>query len=141
METLAELAKEAGVEIPALLENLRLATLRKQGLSEDAAKERLLRMKAERENTRLKAEKTAVQEPAEETSQQRAKRDLDEFRRVYPDVQLTDELIEKLTPAVQGGASLTEAYQKHENAQKDAQIAELQRQLDAWLAENPDWNK
>lgn len=130
-EALSELAKEAGMDVPALLDNLRIATLKKQGLSEDAAKERLLRLKAERENARLKEEKPAEQESAAETSQQRAKRDLEEFRRVYPDVQLTDELIGRLTPDVQGGASLLGAYRKYENAQKDAQIAELQRQLEA----------
>lgn len=130
-EALSELAKEAGMDVPALLDNLRIATLKKQGLSEDAAKERLLRLKAERENARLKEEKPAEQESASETSQQRAKRDLEEFRRVYPDVQLTDELIGRLTPDVQGGASLLGAYRKYENAQKDAQIAELQRQLEA----------
>lgn len=130
-EVLEALAKEAGMDVPALLDSFRIAALKKQGLSEDAAKERLLRLKAERENARLKEEKPAEQEPAEETSQQRAKRDLEEFRRAYPDVQLTDELIGKLTPDVQGGASLLGAYQKYENAQKDAQIAELQRQLAA----------
>ena len=119
------------MDVPALLDSFRIAALKKQGLSEDAAKERLLRLKAERENARLKEEKPAEQEPAEETSQQRAKRDLEEFRRAYPDVQLTDELIGKLTPDVQDGASLLGAYQKYENAQKDAQIAELQRQLAA----------
>lgn len=131
MDTLAELAKETGMEIPAMLDSFRLAAMQEQGLSEDAAKERLLRLKAERETQRLKEEKPAEKETAEETSQQRAKRDLDEFRKVYPDVQLTDELIGKLKPHVQGGASLTEAYRKHENAQKDAQIAELQCQLAA----------
>lgn len=130
-EALSELAKEAGMDVPALLDNLRIATLKKQGLSEDAAKERLLRLKAERENARLKEEKPAEQESAAETSQQRAKRDLEEFRRVYPDVQLTDELIGRLTPDVQGGASLLGAYRKYESAQKDARIAELQRQLEA----------
>ena len=119
------------MDVPALLDSFRIAALKKQGLSEDAAKERLLRLKAERENARLKEEKSAEKEPAEETSQQRAKRDLEEFRRAYPDVQLTDELIGKLTPDVQGGASLLGAYRKYENAQKDAQIAELQRQLAA----------
>ena len=134
MDVLTEIAKDAGMEIPALLDNLRLNSLRNQGLSEDAAKERLLRLKAERENARLKEEKPAqqqAQKPAEETVQQRAKRDLEAFRKVYPDVQLTSELIAKLTPAVQGGATLVDAYRPYEIAQKDAQIAELQRQLAA----------
>ena len=131
MEALAELAKETGMEVPALLDSFRIAAMQKQGLSEDTAKERLLRMKAERENARLKAEKPAEKTPPSETIQQRAKRELEEFRKAYPDVQLTDELIGKLMPDVQGGATMTSAYRKYESAQKDAQIAELQRQLAA----------
>ena len=128
---LTELAKEAGVEVSVFLDNLRIASLEKQGLSTDAAKERLLRLKAEQENARLKAEKPVEPEPPAETVQQRAKRELEEFRNAYPNVQLTRELVGKLMPDVQKGDSMMGAYQKYESAQKDARIAELQRQLEA----------
>ena len=129
MTVLAELAKESGVEIPAMLRELRLGLLKKQGLSEDAANERLLRLDAERENAALKA--AAEEAQALETSSQRAERELGEFREAYPDVELTKDLLDELMSDVQGGMSLTKAYQKREAAKKDAQIAELQRQLDA----------
>ena len=116
------------MEIPAFLRNLRIGLLKKQGLSEDAANERLLRIDAERENAALKA---AAETPAKETGAERAQREIAEFRENYPDVELTQEVLDQLMVDVQGGMSLTKAYQKNETAKKDAQIAELQRQLAA----------
>lgn len=129
MNILDELAKDAGMEIPAFLRNMRIGLLKKQGLSEDAANERLLRMDAERENAALKA--AAEESQSQETGAQRAERELAEFREAYPDVELTREVLDELMTDVQGGMSLTKAYQKRESAQKDAKIAELQRQLAA----------
>ena len=129
MDVLDELAKASQTDIPGLLRNMRLGMLKQQGLSEDAANERLLRMEAEKENAALKA--AASEETAKETSSQRAQRELAEFRDVYPDVELSQELLNKLMDDVQGGTPLLKAYQKYESAQKDAQIEELQRQLAA----------
>lgn len=130
MEVLADLAKDAGTDVPSLLKNLRIGLLKKEGLSEDAANERLLRLQAEKENATLRAA-AATETPAKETGADRAKRELAEFREVYPETELTQELIDKLMEDVQGGMSLLKAYQKHEAASKDAQIAELRRQLAA----------
>ena len=129
MAVLSELAKDSKVEIPELLRNMRIGLLKKQGLSEDAANERLLRMEAEKETAKLKANAEEKQKP--ETGDQRAAREIAEFRETYPDVALTQEVLDKLMDDVQGGTSLVKAYQKYESAQKDAQIAELQRQLAA----------
>ena len=128
MDVLSALAKDAGTDIPGILETFRLNLLKKQGLSEDAAKERLLREQAEKKVAALEAERDAAKP---EDNSQRAKRDLAEFRKHYPNVELTSELISKLTPAVQKGQSLTEAYRSFETTQKDARIAELEQQLAA----------
>ncbi len=130
VEALAEVAKETGTDIPQLLADLRRNMWRRQGLSDDAINERELRMKAEKENAQLKAQPAQQEQPAE-TSQQRAKRDLEEFRKEYPDVQLTDELLKNLAADIQGGGSLMSAYRKYEAAQKDAKIAELEKALAA----------
>lgn len=126
MEVLTELAKDAGTDLPGLLKNLRIGMLKKQGLSEDAANERLLRQAVEKENASLKA---AAEK--QESGADRAKREIEEFRDAYPDVDLTKEVLDRLMDDVQGGTPLLKAYQKYENAQKDAMIAELQRQLAA----------
>ena len=128
MTVLDELAKASNMEIPEFLRGLRIGLLKKQGLSEDAANERLLRLDAERENAALKA---AADSATQETGKQRAERELAEFRASYPAVELTQEVLNELMEDVQGGMSLTRAYQKNEAAKKDAKIAELQRQLDA----------
>ena len=131
MDVLAEVAKDSGMEIPALLENLRLGLLKKQGLSEDAAKERLARLKTEKENAQLKAAQKPAEKTAEEDSAQRVRRELAEFREQYPKVDLTQELLDKLMDDVAAGKSLTDAYRGYEASQKDARIAELERQLAA----------
>lgn len=129
MEVLDALAKDAGTDLPGLLKNLRIGMLKKQGLSEDAANERLQRIAVEKENASLKA--AAEKSQPEETGADRAKREIAEFREEYPKVELNKELLDKLMPDVQGGTPLIKAYQKYERTQKDAQIAELQRQLEA----------
>lgn len=129
MDVLDELAKASQTDISGLLRNLRIGILKNQGLSEDAANERLLRMAAEKENAALKA--AASEEQSKETGAQRAQRELAEFREAYPAVELSDELLDKLMTDVQGGMPLVKAYQKYDSAQKDAKIAELQRQLAA----------
>lgn len=131
MEVLADVAKDAGVDIPALLDTLRVGLLKKQGLSEDAARERLARLKAEKENAALKAAKPSEKPEPTEDSKQRVARELAEFRDAYPKVELSDELLSKLMPDVQKGKSLTESYRGYEAAQKDERIAELERQLAA----------
>lgn len=131
MDVLAEVAKDAGVEVSALLDNLRMGLLKKQGLSDDAAKERLARLKTEKENEQLKAAQKPAEKAPQEDSSQRVRRELAEFREQYPKVELSDELLNKLMPDVQKGKSLTDAYRGYEAAQKDERIAELERQLAA----------
>ena len=130
MDLLAEVAKESGTDVPGLLDSLRLNLLKKQGLSEDAARERLERQKLEKENAALKAEK-AASAPKTETAKERAQREIAEFRKNYPKVELTEELGKQLMPDIKKGLSMTEAYRNYEATQKDARIAELELQLAA----------
>ena len=111
MELLAQLAEDSKTDIPHILRELRLGQLKKQGLSDEAAEERLLRMDAERENAALKAA-AAAEEPAEETTGQRAQREIAQFREARPDADLSKEVLDKLMPDLQGGMPLLEAYHK-----------------------------
>lgn len=130
VDTLNSFAKDAGTTVPELLDQMQLGLLKKQGLSEDVAKERLQRMKAEKENAALKAG-TVEGKDGKEDSSQRIRREISEFRDNFPKVELNEELLGKLMPQVAAGKSLTEAYRDHEAAQKDARIAELERQIAA----------
>ena len=106
------------------------AIVKREGVSEDVAKERILRQKAEKENAALR-QSAANSETEEETSQQRAQREIAEFRKTYPQVPLTDDLLKALMPDVQSGMSFKAAYERHEAAQQDARIKELEAQLAA----------
>ena len=101
-----------------------------EGRTETEAKLELQNARLQKGLDAVNAEKDKQKE-AEESSQSRAQREVDEFRRSYPDVEFTDELVNKLTPDVQAGMTLLSAYQKYEAAQKEARIAELERQLAA----------
>ena len=130
MDTLNSFAKDAGTTVADLLDQMQLGLLKKQGLPDDVARERLHRLKAEKENAALKA---SVSEGkfTQEDSSQRVRREISEFRDHFPKVELTEDLLGKLMPQVAAGKSLTEAYREHEAAQKDARIAELERQIAA----------
>ena len=131
MDLLTELAKDSGTDMDGLLDSLRLSRLKKQGLSEDVAKERLAREKLERENAALKAAKTADAAP-EETPKEKAHRELADFQKAYPDVPLTDQLYEKLKPdIVNGGFSMIDAYRRLKDKEQSQRIAELEQQLAA----------
>lgn len=127
---IAELAKESGVEIGELLDQFRVARYKNQGLSDDAARERLGREKAERELASLKG-KADAQKSETDARHERAQREVAEFGRRYPDVTLTDEMVAKLRPDVQDGMTLCEAYQKLCNTEQAAEIKRLQDALEA----------
>ena len=121
------LAEESKVTVPELMRAFRLNRLKGQGLSEDAATERLAREDAERELQTLKAKEQA----ATESTEDRAKREIAQFRQEYPDVEITKELIGALMDDVQGGKTFAEAYRIYDSKQKSAEIQRLRAQLEA----------
>lgn len=127
-DLLTTLAEDSKVSIPELLDVFRVNRYKGQGLSEDAAKERVAREKVERELQSIKAEQQAAQNKPDND---RAKRELEEFRKAYPDVALTTELVDSLMADVQAGLTMTQAYQKQEAAKKDERIRQLEADLEA----------
>ena len=130
MEIMATLADKTGTPLNELAEMLYVSYRKGEGCTETEAKLELQNARLQKGLDAVNAEKDRQKE-AEESSQSRAQREVDEFRRSYPEVALTDELVSKLTPDVQAGMTLLGAYQKYEAAQKEARIAELERQLAA----------
>lgn len=133
MDTLTQIAKDSGQDVAALLEDLQIGILQKQGLSADVARERLLRQRAEKEASALRASQQESKDSAD-----RAKKEIEDFQSAYPDVEVTQALIDKLMPEVKGGKTLLSAYREMEASQqkaamdaKEARIAELERQLAA----------
>lgn len=131
MNVLEAISKDSGIGLDELVEQIHVGMLTKQGKTEAEAKAEIRAQKAERERDALKAQAEAQHKAPVEDSDSRMEREVAEFRQRFPGVELTEELCKELMADVQGGMPLSDAYQKHENARKDAQIAELQRQLAA----------
>lgn len=130
LDILGTIAEKSGSTLSQLAETLYVNFRKSAGASEDVAREELKSAKLEKELNTFKAQQ-AKQQEQENDAEARAKRDVEEFAQEYPDVELTEELVDKLVPDVQKGMSLSAAYRKYEKAQDASRIAELERQLSA----------
>ena len=84
----------------------------------------------EKELNAYKAQQTQQQEQ-ESGNEAKVQKELEEFQAEYPEVSLTEELVDKLLPDIKNGMRLTAAYRKYEKNQDAAKIAELERKLSA----------
>lgn len=130
LDILNTVAQKSNSTLEQLAESLYINFRKSAGASEDVAREELKSAKLEKELNSYKAKQTQQQEQ-ETDAEARAKRDLEDFAREYPEVELTEELVDKLVPDIQNGMTLSAAYRKYEKAQDSARIKELERQLAA----------
>jgi hypothetical protein len=130
LDILGTIAQKSNLSLEQLAESLYINFRKQAGASEDVAREELKSAKLEKELNSYKAKQTQQQEK-ETDAEARAQRDLEEFGREYPDVVLSEELVDKLVPDIQNGMSLAAAYRKYEKAQDTAKIADLERKLAA----------
>lgn len=130
LDILGIIAEKSGTSLEQLAETLYVNFRKSGGASEDVAREELKNAKLEKELNSFK-DQQAKQQEQESNEEARAKKDFEEFQRDYPDVELTEELVDKLISDVQNGMSLSAAYRKYEKAQDAARIAELERKLAA----------
>lgn len=127
-------AEAGGITVETLLENVQISVLKSKGFSEVEARAELRNMRLERQIKELANQSQKqpaiepVQEPAQDEKSDRAQRDLEEFSRAFPDVQLTEDLVAKLVPDVQKGMSLTSAYLKMENQRLQAEAKQRHQQ-------------
>jgi hypothetical protein len=130
LDILDIVSEKTGTSLEQLAESLYLSLRNSSGVSADVAREELKSAKLEKELNGYKTQQTKAQQQ-KENAETRAQRELEAFQKEYPDVQLTKELVDKLTPEMKNGSSLSAAYRKLEKAQADARIADLERQLAA----------
>ena len=130
LDILGTIAQKSNSTLEQLAESLYINFRKSAGASEDVAREELKSAKLEKELNSYKAKQTQQKEQ-ETDAEARAKRDLEDFAREYPEVELTEELVDKLVPDIQNGMTLSAAYRKYEKAQDSARIKELERQLAA----------
>lgn len=127
LDILAIVAEQSGASIDQLAESIYVNLRKNAGISEGEAKGELKSARLEKELNSYKTQKSQPEDDADS----RAKRDMEEFQKEYPDVQLTGELIKSLTADIQNGMSLSAAYRKFERQQSAAKIADLERRLAA----------
>lgn len=130
LDILGIVAEKSGSTLEQLAESLYVNFRKTAGSSEETAREELKSAKLEKELNAFKAQKTQQQEQ-ESGGEARAKQDLADFQREYPDVPITEELVDKLISDIQSGMSLSAAYRKYEKAQDAERIADLERKLAA----------
>lgn len=130
IDFLIRMSEQSGVPVEQMIEQINVELLKEKGMTEAEAKAEIRASKAEQKLKELNAQREKEKTDQESVSD-RAKREVEEFRKEFPDVELTEELCGKLMPDVQVGISLVNAYRKLEAAQKDAEIQELKRQLEA----------
>lgn len=130
MDVLEMISSQTNVSLEELAEQVHMNFLMKDGKSEAEAKLEIRAAKAEKQLDAMKNQQVQKQ-TAQSSPQNRVRQEIAEFQQQYPDVELNKELVEKLMGDVKAGMSLTKAYQKMEDARKDAEIAELQRKLAA----------
>lgn len=132
LDMLQAIADKAGYDIPTMLQTFHAGLVVGKGGSEAQAKAEFENMQLQR---RLNKQETKAKEEnqhsEEAESKSRAEADIAEFRAVYPDVELTPELIKSLDKELHDGMSLTRAYQKQQSDQQAAEIARLQKELAA----------
>lgn len=127
LDILSIVAEKSGATLDQLAESIYINLRKGAGASEDAAREELKSAALEK---KLNAYEAREKQP-EDDADSRAKRDMEEFQKEYPDVELNAELIKSLTADIQNGMSLSAAYRKLERQQSAAKIAELERKLAA----------
>ena len=130
METLELVSKDTGIPIDKLVEQVHVNYRVKKGETEAEARANIRALKAETQIATMK-EKASKQAATAEDAMARAEREVSEFKKRFPGVELTEELCKQLSKDVNAGSSISDAYQKMLNDQKDAEIAELKRQIEA----------
>lgn len=129
LEMLSLISESVGKPIPELLETLHVSLRMKNGETEAEAKANIRAIKAERQ---VSAAKAAQQKQAEKPDgKARAEKEVADFHNRFPGVELTEDLCNELTEDVRKGMTIADAYQKRELARKDAEIAELKKQMAA----------
>lgn len=128
LSTLEMIAQVVGTSVPEMLEQLHVNAYKGTGKTEAEARAIIKADKLERQ---LKSQgKTSRQETSpEDAKTQKVTRELTEFRKQYPNVNLEDpDLVERLRPHIQSGMDLTTAYLKQENERQAAEIVRLQQE-------------
>lgn len=132
LNELSEVAKAAGMDIPSLISSLRVNMLVQQGMSREAAQERIRAERAERQvaANQQQAQKQRDAQSQQEQTRQRQEQDVQNFLRIYSGVDPRS-IPQSVWAEVRNGDTLVSAYGRYQNQQLQNQIKELNAKLDA----------
>ena len=135
LEMLENAAAVSNMSVQELVESVQVGLLMSR--DEISEKEARATIRAEMAEKKVESLTKKQEEPkaAEREANNRAEREVAEFARNFPGVQLTDEQIAQMRPLVQKGMSMSSAYLKVENQRLQSEI-EAQKQQQAAEAKN-----
>lgn len=122
-ETLEAMAESAGKNLPEFLTSIRMNMLVAQGVSQETARERILREDAER---RLQA--SAAEENRKSKAEERQREDIRRFQEKYKDVD-PKTIPQEVWQAVGKGELLVDAYGDYQRRELERQLKEANEKL------------
>ena len=122
-ETLESMAEAAGKNLPEFLTSIRMNMLVAQGVSQETARERILREDAER---RLQA--SAAEENRKSKAEERQREDIRRFQEKYKDVD-PKTIPQEVWQAVGKGELLVDAYGDYQRRELERQLREANEKL------------
>lgn len=122
-ETLESMAESAGKNLPEFLTSIRMNMLVAQGVSQETARERILREDAER---RLQA--SAAEENRKSKAEERQREDIRRFQEKYKDVD-PKTIPQEVWQAVGKGELLVDAYGDYQRRELERQLKEANEKL------------
>ena len=122
-ETLESMAEAAGKNLPEFLTSIRMNMLVAQGVSQETARERILREDAER---RLQA--SAAEENRKSKAEERQREDIRRFQEKYKDVD-PKTIPQEVWQAVGKGELLVDAYGDYQRRELERQLKEANEKL------------
>ena len=122
-ETLESMAEAAGKKLPDFLTSIRMNMLVAQGVSQETARERILREDAER---RLQA--SAAEENRKSKAEERQREDIRRFQEKYKDVD-PKTIPQEVWQAVGKGELLVDAYGDYQRRELERQLREANEKL------------
>ena len=127
LDTLRAAAEASGKSVPEYLTSIRTNLLVAQGISPEAARERILREDAEqRLHSQQKAEEAEANRKRD--AEQRQKDDIARFQKKYKDVD-PKTIPQEVWEAVRGGELLTDAYGDYQRRELERQLREANEKL------------
>lgn len=130
LQTLENVAKQAGTDVAGIVKRLRINLYRGNGSTEAEAMARVEKEDAEAKLQTMQKQTTQAQQEQQQR-QSRAQQEFMEFHKRFPDVKIQDIPQDVIRQSASGEMSLAGAYQVHLYNQLKAENQRLQQTIDA----------